>query len=312
MATAPLESAQLVACAYLHLSSFWQPFSFARSVVLVDPDEWAETLEQVDAAAKDSEALMGEQEYEEADALYVLVGGGQFDDDEEEDGLEETSEEEVHSQELLNEFADDMDPSYYDEGEYSWELTEEEETLRETLEGTEVGAPGYGVFCPDCGEELHVEGGAGFCPRCSKSLFHEPGESVDSVADPEAGKYEWRPFRLGRFTHSTSPSWRSSVSKRERLASEGDEESFDEQAPHTPKTYEDRVLRSPSPKRPAKKKKTAPRTSRHCPKCDKKVQKTADYCKSCGIRLGAYCPSCKTKVQKTANYCYRCGHQLKS
>lgn len=251
----------------------------------MDPDEWAETLERVDAAAKDSEALMGEQEYEETDALYVLVGGGQFDDDEEEDGLEETSEEEVDSQELLNEFADD-----YDEGEYSWELTEEEEALRETLEGAEVGVAG---FCPDCGEELHAEGGAGFCPRCSKSLFHEPGESVDSVTDPEAGKYE--------------PPWwfRSSPARQE-------EESFDEQAPHTSKTYKDRVLRSPSPQRPAKKKKTAPRTSRHCPKCDKTVQKTADYCKSCGIRIDAYCPSCKTKVQKTAKFCYRCGHQLKS
>ena len=56
------------------------------------------------------------------------------------------------------------------------------------------------------------------------------------------------------------------------------------------------------------------RVSRRCPKCNKRVQKTADYCYRCGIRLDSYCPNpkCKTKVQKTADYCYRCGHHLKS
>ena len=69
-------------------------------------------------------------------------------------------------------------------------------------------------------------------------------------------------------------------------------------------------------KQPAKKKKTAPRTSRLCPnpKCKKKVRATASYCKSCGIRLDNYCPNpkCNKRVQKTANYCDGCGHQLKS
>jgi len=70
---------------------------------------------------------------------------------------------------------------------------------------------------------------------------------------------------------------------------------------------------SSDPNRAAKKK-PALRVSRRCPKCDKRVQKTADYCKSCGIRLDSYCPNpkCNKKVQKTANYCYRCGHHLRS
>ena len=186
-------------------------------------------------------------------------------------------------------------------------------------------------FCPGCGTGVTQEAfeqGDRFCPGCLKNLFGEISESDDS-------DYGWCPYCIDKtvdFRHESdgiegdvfcsrcsrwlqwhqvldgelSPSDYVPVSiGRDELGWGPVYELQDEE-------LQDDTPESSDPKQPAKKKKTAPRISRRCPKCDKKVQKTADYCKSCGVRLGDYCPSCKTEIQNTADYCYRCGHHLKS
>jgi hypothetical protein len=139
-------------------------------------------------------------------------------------------------------------------------------------------------MCPYCLDQFSLPYPANstrnvICPGCSKVLKRDQilsGElSVDDFVRMPDGK----------------GGWELAISETEFLESTSE---------------------SSQPKQSAKKKQTAPRTSRHCPKCDKKVQKTANFCFLCGWPLDNRCPSCNKKVQKVARFCYSCGHQLGS
>ena len=184
-----------------------------------------------------------------------------------------------------------------------------------------------GAFCPDCGDDITqwaFEQGDRFCPNCLKNLFGERSESDDS-------DYGWCPYCRDKtvdFRHESDGiegdvfcsrcsrwlQWHQ-VLDGELSPSDYVPVSIgrDKLGWVSVRELQDDTPESSDPKQPAKKK-SAPRISRRCPKCDKKVQKTADYCKSCGIRLDSYCPNpkCNKRVQKTANYCDGCGHHLKS
>jgi hypothetical protein len=201
-----------------------------------------------------------------------------------------------------------------------------------------------GGLCADCGVAITQEAfeqGDRFCPDCSKNLFGEISESDDSddgwcpycidktvdfrvevnhagqtglesdvfcsrcsrwlqrhqVLDGELSPSDYVPVSIGR----DKLGWVSVYELQDDVLQDD--------------VLQDGTPESSDPKQPAKKK-TAPRSSRRCPRptCNKKVKATASYCKSCGIRLDNYCPNpkCNKRVQKTANYCDGCGHQLKS
>ena len=183
--------------------------------------------------------------------------------------------------ETPDEFESDLDEVHEELSDWVDEQTEEGETIPATrVMEQESGLEGlFEDDCPNCGGLLVDAGDTVFCPSCSDDLFHE---------ETEAKRNTFYPFQK-----PVLETWRPGWDLLRSPVGSG----------------------SPQPKQPAKKK-TIQRASRRCPRptCNKKVKATANYCKSCGIRLDNYCPNpkCNKRVQKTANYCDGCGHQLKS